>query len=332
MQQTAGANLTRGILLAFAAFAVFAFSDASVKLIDGELPPIESAFFGAVFACVLIPFLLRKEDRWTDIFVTRYRALWIVRFCCYPLGVIGAVMAFTKLSMAEAFILIFLQPMFVTIMSTVFLKEQIGVRRWSAVAIGFAGVLIVLRPGFRELSIGHVGAVAAGLFTGVSVITYRVIGSEDKPVSLFGAGMLGGVVVCGVAMLYGFQWPTIEQWILLAGYGLLAAGANLLLMYATFNAPAGYISPTQYSQMLWAILLDYLLFKAKVDAPTVIGIAFIIGSGILTIARERKRGTPMPPSVAVGSDQAPLALTPAAWPREEHERGDVQAKCRSAER
>lgn len=304
----ASSSSTRqGILLAFAAFTAFSFSDASVKLIAGRLPAYECAFFGAVFALLVLPFLLREGDRWSDILATTDRRLWLLRFLAYPLGVIGSVTAFTHLPMAEAFVLIFLQPAFVTIASVLFLREQVGIRRWGAVAIGFVGVLIVLRPGFRELSIGHFGALVAGLSGAVAVITFRAAPEAEKRISLFGAGILGGVLLPGLLMLPGFIWPDAVELALLAGYGLLAAVANLLLMQATRHAPAAYISPTQYSQMLWAILLGYMLFGDPLDLPMAVGIGFITLSGVLTLVRERQRGTSLPPPV-VASQQQPAAF------------------------
>lgn len=298
----------RGILLAFAACTAFSFSDASVKALDGALPPYESAFFGGVFALFALPFLMQKGDRWIDIVRTTNRPLWLLRFIAYPLGVIGSVTAFTHLSMAEAFALIFLQPAFVTIMSILFLKETVGIRRWAAVVIGFVGVLIVLRPGFRELSIGHVGAIFAGLGGAISVVTYRAADAAEKKISLFGAGILGAVIVCGVLTLFTFRVPTMTEWLFLAGYGLMAAGANVLLMQAAFYAPAAYIAPTQYSQMLWAVLFGYLFFNDRMDAPMLFGIVLIIAAGLLTIAREAKRGSPTPPPFVGGNAQAPVPL------------------------
>ncbi|MBR0650784.1 DMT family transporter [Roseomonas terrae] len=309
-------HATRGVLLGFLAFAAFSFSDASVKAIEGALPAYESAFFGAAFALVAMPFLLKPGDRWTDVFATTSRPLWLLRFIAYPLGVIGSVTAFTLLPMAEAFALIFLQPAFVTLMSLLFLKERIGLRRWAAVLIGFIGVLVVLRPGLRELTVGHLGAVAAGLGGAVVVITFRAAGATEKRISLFGAGILGTILICGLLTLPVFRAPSAVEWVFLAGYGLLAALANVLLMYAAADAPAAWISPTQYSQMLWAILLGYLFFGDRVDLPMLAGSALIIGAGMLTLMRERRRGTTLPPPVASGSTAPTMALTPEELPRQ----------------
>ncbi|MBO3760301.1 DMT family transporter [Ciceribacter sp. L1K22] len=299
----------KGIVVAFVAFAAYSISDACVKLIEGGISPYESGFFGAVFGIFALPFLMKRGDSWRDIFRTTNRPLWILRFFSAGAGIIGSVTAFTHLSMAEAFCLIFLLPSFVTIMSVVFLKESVGLKRWSAVLIGFLGVLVVLRPGFRELSIGHVGAVFGGLSGAVSIIIYRAIGPQEKNISLYGAGLLGGLIICGLAMLPEYRNPTGEEWLYLAGYGILGAVGNILLMYASFYAPAAIVGPIQYSQMLWAIALGYLMFGDRIDTPMLVGIALIIGSGLLTLSRERTRGVPLPPPVA-GKGEAALAIKP----------------------
>lgn len=300
-------KISRGIFLAFAAFAAYAFSDASVKLVEGRVSPFESAFFGSLFGLLALPFLLKKGDKVTDIVRTTAPGLWLVRFIASGLSAIGSVTAFTHLSMAEAFCLIFLLPCFVTIMSVIFLKERVGIRRWSAVIIGFIGVLIVLRPGFRELSIGHVGAVVGGLGAAVTIVIYRAVGPTEKGVSLYGAGALGTITISGICMLHDFSWPQGVDWLLLISYGLLAAFATVLMMLATKYAPAAVLGPTQYSQMLWAILLGYLVFGDHVDLPIILGSLLIIGSGLLTLSREKIRGVRLPPSVASGP-QASLPM------------------------
>ncbi|MVA55680.1 DMT family transporter [Agrobacterium vitis] len=297
----------RGLALAFAAFAAYAISDASVKLVDGRISLFESAFFGSLFGLAALPFLLKRGDALTDVFRTSNLKLWLLRFVASGTSAIGAVTAFTHLSMAEAFCLIFLLPCFVTIMSVVFLKEQVGIRRWSAVILGFIGVLVVLRPGFRELSIGHLGAVIGGLGGAISIVVYRAIGPREKSTSLYGAGAFGTIIISGIAMLPAFSWPQGTDWLLLLSYGLFAALATMLMMLATRFAPAAVLGPAQYSQMLWAILFGYLIFGDHVDMPMLVGITLIIGSGLITLMRERTKGVPLPPAVASGP-QASLAV------------------------
>lgn len=280
----------KGILTAFAAFLIYSLSDASVKLIEGGLSPYESAFLGAVFGLSAIPFMLKRGDRWTVVFETHKRRLWLMRFVATGIATAASVTAFTLLPMAEAFALIFLLPSFVTILSVIALREKVGVKRWSAVVIGFIGVLAVLRPGFRELGTGHVAALVTAVGAAVNIIGMRAAGPGESRAALYGSNVFGVLVICGVAMAPVFAWPTTEQWLLLACYGLLAAFANVLLMIATQSAPAAYIGPTQYSQMLWGILLGYLIFGDGVDAPMIVGMALIVASGLLTLWREKKKG------------------------------------------
>lgn len=298
-----------GLMLAFSAFAVFAWSDAFIKFLHGAINPFEIAFFGAAFGFVALPFLRRPGDQWSDIVRTTNRPLWLVRFVSSGVGAVGSVTAFSYLPMAEAFSLIFLLPSFVTIMSVFFLKEKVGIRRWGAVIVGFIGVLIILRPGFRELSIGHLGAIFGGLSGAISIIIFRAMGPKEKNLSLYGAGVLGWLIICGIAMIPVFTMPSPEQWLFLAGYGLLAALANVLMMMSAAHAPAAYVAPTQYSQMLWALVIGYVFFGELVDLPMVVGIVLIIASGLLTLLRERQRHTPLPPSVAA-DPQAGVAVTP----------------------
>ena len=278
----------KGVLLGFMAFAAFAASDAFVKALRGSLPAYEAVFFGATVGLTALPFIKGPGDRWREVVLAQRPGLWLVRAVASATGSIAAVIAFTALPMAEAFALIFLLPIFVTILSVLVLKEAVGWRRWSAVVAGFVGVLVVLRPGFRVLGIGHLAAIVCGLSGAVSMIALRMAGPHEKRVTLYGAGMVGSMLVAGLLMLANFRWPDLAQWGLLLGYGLLAALGSVLLMLATQIAPANHVAPTQYSQMLWAVLLGYVVFHDKLDWPMAIGIAIILGAGLFTFVREER--------------------------------------------
>ncbi|MBO1078525.1 DMT family transporter [Roseomonas haemaphysalidis] len=282
-------SVAQGVLLSFLAYFAYALSDAAVKLLEGGIHPFQSAFFGGVFGLAAIPFVLRPGERLFHAFATTNRKLWLLRALMAVTGALGSITAFTHLSMAEAFCLLFLLPAFVTLLSLVFLKESIGWRRWAAVVVGFAGVLVVLRPGFRELNIGHLGAVVGGFSGAVTIVLMRALGGRERRISLYGAGLAGLIVVAGVLMLPEFRWPNAVQWLWLAGYGLLAAVANVLIIAASAKAPASLVAPPQYSQMIWAIILGYLVFHDRLDWPMAVGTALIVASGLLTLLREKKR-------------------------------------------
>jgi drug/metabolite transporter (DMT)-like permease len=278
----------KGVLLGFMAFAAYALSDAFVKSLRGSLPAYEAVFFGAALGLTALPFIKARGDRWREVLVAQRRGLYLVRAIAGAVGSVAAVIAFTALPMAEAFALIFLLPIFVTMLSVLVLKEHVGWRRWSAVVAGFIGVLVVLRPGFRALGIGHLAAIICGLAGAISMIALRLAGPHEKRLTLYSAGMVGSTLLTGVLMLSRFRWPDLHQWLLLLGYGLLAALAAVLLMLATQKAPANHVAPTQYSQMLWAVLLGYVLFHDELDWPMAVGIAIILGAGMFTFVREEK--------------------------------------------
>ena len=280
--------MLKGILLGFGGYAAYAISDALVKSLRGALPAYEAVFFGALFCLGALPFIRRRGDRWRDVVAAQRPGLWWVRAITGAICNIAAVTAFTLLPMAETFALIFLMPIFVTMLSVVFLKEHVGWRRWTAVIAGFIGVMVVLRPGFRELGLGHLAAIVCGLSGAVSMVALRLAGPHEKRLTLYGAGVIGPLLVGGALMLPQFVWPTPHAWGLLAGYGGMQAIAGVMLMLATLLTPANRIAPTQYSQMLWAIGLGYWLFGDHLDWPMLIGIALILGAGLFTLVREKQ--------------------------------------------
>jgi S-adenosylmethionine uptake transporter len=279
--------MAKGVLLAFLSYALYSFSDACIKLLEGTLDPYQIVFYGSLIGVAVIPFVKQSSDRWTDLFVARRPAMWLFRAAMAAIGATSAVIAFTALPMAEAFALIFLLPVFVTLLSVLFLHEEVGWKRWSAVLIGLLGVLIVLRPGFRELSIGHVAAIACGFSSAVAIILLRILGRTEKPVTLYGSGLLGPMAVCGLLMIPGYSHPDLHQWGFLIAYGLFGSAATALITVAARLAPASLIAPPQYSQMAWGIVFGYFLFGDHIDWPTVIGIVVIMAAGLFTFVRER---------------------------------------------
>ena len=280
--------MIKGVFLGFACYAAFAIGDACVKSLHGALPAYETVFFGALLCLGAIPFIRGPHDRARDVVVANRPGLWWVRAITGAICNIAAVTAFTLLPMAETFALIFLMPIFVTLLSVLFLKEHVGWRRWTAVVVGFVGVLVVLRPGFRVLGLGHFAAIVCGLSGAVSMVAMRLAGPHEKRISLYGAGVIGPLLLGGLLMLPHFVWPDPRAWVLVLGYGLMQGLAGVLLMLATLLAPANRIAPTQYSQMLWAIGFGYWLFGDHLDWPMLIGIALILGAGLFTLVREEK--------------------------------------------
>ncbi len=278
-----------GVLLAFLSYIFYSISDASVKLLNGSLPPFEVVFLGALLGVLVLPFVRKPGESWGDLFRFRSWKAWVLRALAAVAGSVFSVIAFTKLSMAEAMSLLFLMPAFVTILSVIFLKEPVGWRRWTAVVLGFAGVLVVLRPGVEPFHFGQVSAILGAFAAGVTIVLLRALGPSEKRISLYGAGLTGPIVASFVLCAPHLVMPTPVEWLWVVGYGLLAAIANVLMMMASERAPASLVAPPQYSQMLWAIGFDYLLFGIGIDLWMIVGSIIIIGAGLFTFERERIR-------------------------------------------
>jgi len=150
------------------------------------------------------------------------------------------------------------------------------------------GILLVVRPGFREIKFGHLAAALAALASATSVIVLRKLGNSEKRTSLIGAVVLGSIAFNGTMMLPVFAWPQPHQFLFLALSGTLAGLGHLCLLAATRLAPATRVAPAQYSQMAWAIIIGIAFYAEQPDRLALAGIALIACSGLFTLLREER--------------------------------------------
>lgn len=280
--------LSSGMMLSFAAFALFSISDACSKGLAGQLDPFEVAFSGGIFGFLILPFIRKPQESYSDIFATDRPSMWLLRAFATFVSTASSVMAFMLLPMPEALSLMFLMPFFVTLISVGILKEKVSGWTWLSVGVGFLGVLIVLRPGVRAFHLGHLCAVIAAMANAASVIAYRLAGNQSARLSLFGSSLFGPLIGDGLLMLAHATWPHgAGNWALLFGYGFLAALGQLFMMMATALAPANRVALPQYSQMLWAVAFSYLLFHQPLDNWTFVGIVIVTLSGMLHWVRQK---------------------------------------------
>ncbi|MCG7394112.1 DMT family transporter [Microvirga sp. ACRRW] len=296
--------MVKGIILAFLAFAVFAWGDAVVKAIGHDLDPFEVTFFGYLIPLLLSPVFMKPGDKLTDI--VRWKSPWLMALRVFFISVTTplSVMAFTSLPFAEAFALLFLMPSLVTVLSVLVLKETVRWRRGLAVCAAFIGVLVIVRPGFREIMPGHVIAIAGALCAAGGVITGRMIGTSETRYTLIGSVFLGTTVIAGILMIPGFTWPTSTQWWLLLAFAATALVAQALFVVATTYAPADRLGATQYSQILWALMIGALFFDEWPDTIALFGIVIVVGAGLFIFSRERTlKKTPSPATPSAPPEQ-----------------------------
>ena len=282
--------MNNGILLALLAYAVYSWSDAAVKALGGGLTVFEIGFYAAVISSICIVLTTPKGENWLHFW--RMKRPWAVQARALSgasASVLG-VIAFTSIPLAEVYALIFLAPLFVTLLSVVVLKEHVGPWRWFAVVAGFVGVLLVVRPGFRELELGHLAALVIALLAAISVILMRSLSAHETRTTMLGFLMLYVLLFNLVGMTAtSFALPTLHQTSILMVTGVLAAIGNICLLRATRFAPANQLAPMHYSQIVWAVIIGALIFNENPDTISVLGLAIIAGSGLLTVTREKIR-------------------------------------------
>lgn len=282
--------MNNGILLALVAYAVYSWGDATVKALGSGLTVFEIGFYLTTVAALCIAFTTPKHEKLRHFW--RMKRPWAVqaRAVSGTAASVLSVVAFTSIPLAEVYAIIFLAPLFVTLLSLLVLREHVGPWRWFAVIAGFAGVLLVVRPGFREIEVGHMASVCIALLAAVSVILMRSLSAQETRTTMLSFLMLYTIGFNGVAMLFTrVTLPNLEQAVLLLMSGIFTAMGSMLILRATRFAPANQLAPTHYSQIIWAVALGAMFFDEHPDAMSVIGLAVIAGSGLLTIARERIR-------------------------------------------
>jgi drug/metabolite transporter (DMT)-like permease len=207
-------------------------------------------------------------------------------------------LAVSHMPVADAIALVFVYPFLVTALSPLVLGEHVGARRWAAVAVGFVGVLVVVRPGGGFYPVGTPLALGAGsLFAVYVLVTRRLAGRAPPLVGLAFAAVVGAVVM-NVALPFIWQPPPLHVLALMAVMGLLTAAGHGLVMRAYELAPAPLLAPLGYSEIVGAVVVGWILFREFPDAPAWLGIAIICAGGVYISLRERQRGISVPRNVA----------------------------------
>ncbi|MGH6873900.1 MAG: DMT family transporter, partial [Aestuariivirgaceae bacterium] len=162
--------------------------------------------------------------------------------------------------LATATAIMFLAPIMVTALSVPFLGEHVGPRRWSGVAAGFLGALIIIRPGTEGFDLGGIFLLAAALTNSIYQLITRSVASYDHPHTTFLYTALAGAVLSSIAVPFVWEPPQVSGWVLLILMGVIGGVGHLFLIFAFDKAPAAVIAPFAYSALIWASIAGYVFF------------------------------------------------------------------------
>ncbi|MCL6609604.1 MAG: DMT family transporter [Geminicoccaceae bacterium] len=281
----------RAVALALLSYACFSTADALVKLAAARLPVEQIALLMSGFALLPVLFLARGVGGLAA-FRLRRPGLVLARGILTALCALAAWRAFALLPLADAYAILFLAPILVTAFSALFLGEPVGIRRWSAAAVGFAGVLVMVRPDFEVIGLGHLLALAAAALGAASFCVLKKIGNGETSAAILLALFLSIGAIAAPGAILAWRPLAGEDLLWVAMAGLLQGSGQAALVLATREAPASVVAPFQYSQMLWAVLLGLLVFGDRPTPLLFVGMALVVASGLYILWRERvRRGT-----------------------------------------
>jgi drug/metabolite transporter (DMT)-like permease len=287
----AGRAVLRGILCVLIATACFAIMDSLVKWVAPRIPVMQIVFFRSLFAFVPITLLIIRNGGIATLRTNRLGG-HARRSLCGVVSLAGFIYAFGHMPLADVVGIGFSAPLFITALSVPLLGERVGVRRWSAVLVGFVGVLIMVRPGSGVFDPAAAVALGATVLYALAMISIRSLGrSESTGAIAFYYTLLCSVI--GTAFLP-FQWvtPAPLDAVLLVVIGLIGGCGQLLITSAFRNAPAAVIAPFDYVSMLYVSLIGYAVWGDVPDRALLIGAVIVIASGLYILHRETRRAAP----------------------------------------
>ncbi len=279
-----------GIGLMCLALMCFASLDTIAKTLNPLIGPIPTTF-ARYLSSVL--FVTMAINPWTQPGVLMTKKPWMqwVRSLLLFGSTMLNFLALQYLQLTETMSIMFVGPLLVALLSGPLLGEWVGARRMAAIAVGFCGVLIVTRPGFGGMHWAALLSVAATFCYAFFAILTRILARHDSSATTMVYSGLGGLAI--MAPVVPFFWKAPESlavWLLMLAIGGFGALGHWMLILAHKRAPAPVLSPFIYSQMVWMILLGWLVFGDLPDRWTLMGASVVIASGLYLLHRERVTG------------------------------------------
>lgn len=277
-----------GILLMLFATLLFSVLWACVKALSEHYSIYEVTFFRNFFAMVPVILMVLARRSWRLLRVRRISGhFWrgVISTVSMTLGFL----AFHLMPLADAVAISFMSPLVVTALSVPMLGERVGVHRWSAVVVGFCGVLVIVNPGVGLLNLGVGVAIAAAAIAAVATITIRQLGRQDPPLAIVFYFTLFSTLFTALPLPLLWETPSGSDWVLLLLMGTTGGVGQYFMTRAYCLAPAAVISPFNYAGLLWAALAGWLLWGDVLKPHVLVGSAIVIASGLYILYRETRK-------------------------------------------
>lgn len=280
----------RGIVLMLASMALFAVEDMFLKWAAADLPIGQIIFVSGAFGLPIFAYMARREGQRVITPDALHPAV-LARAAGEMVGTFAYLVALASLPLSTVSAVLQAMPLAITLAAALFMQEKVGWRRWVAIAVGFIGVLLVIRPGmagFRPEALWMLVCVAALTLRDLAT---RRIPSRASTAQVSAWGLMS-VCILGAAMMADsgqVKVPNLWECSVLLGAVAFGTGGYWAITAASRTGEVSVVAPFRYVRLIFAIVIGAVVFAEHPDQITLIGAALIIGSGLYSIARERKR-------------------------------------------
>ncbi len=272
------------------AILCFCLVDATAKWMTGGYDAWQIVLVSRFIPMSLACLLAYRETGNPLNFYTRFpkeqairAALSVPMVWCFFIGL-------KSMALAEAITIAFVAPLFIIMLSRPLLGERIGVRRWSAVVIGFAGVLVALRPGFGGSTTGQLLVLISAFCYALSMVLVRRFSGREPTHNIYFYGSIGSLVVSAALSVPVWAPPSPTDWGLLLLVGFWGAIGGYAVIRAYRLGEASMLAPIEYTALIWSMIFDLLLFQLTPVPAVLIGAAIIIGANLYVAHREHQLG------------------------------------------
>ncbi len=266
---------------------MFAAQTAIVRYLSKEMHFLEISLFRALFGvAVMVPWLMQAG---LSVMRTRHTGIYVTRGLLSTIAMYGWFGSLALIPIADATAISFTFPLFIALFGVLFLRESAHPMRWTALLMGFAGTLVIVRPGFQEVNIGMFMVIGAGLCIASSAMMLKVAIRNDHPDTavLYQSVYMLPFAVIGAAFVW--EWPTLEQWLWGALLGAASATAQRFYTRAFAVGETGAVAPFDFARLPFAVAIGFVAFSELPDLWTVAGAAVIFASSIVAERSEARR-------------------------------------------
>ena len=285
------ADTGRGIALMVLAVGIYSVMDAMVKWLGPSYPVLEIVFFRSLFAFIPIAYIL-----WRSGSLAALRTANPLGHALRALTGLASLSlffyAYTRMPLANVIAISFAAPLLVTALSVPLLGERVGWRRWSAILIGFAGVIVMVKPDAGMFDRISALALAATVFYALVMVFVRKLSRTESSTAIVFYYALTSTVISGLFMPFLWVMPDLEGWLLLIAVGLIGGVAQIAMTNAFRLADVSIVAPFDYMHIIWAALLGYFIWGEVPGNSIWIGTAIVMASGIYILFREAHLGLP----------------------------------------